>query len=368
MAIYQITDEGFNRLAETSFNAEKIYERKDLQRLLKSNIEVLSPDLKVIAEEFGEWADSNRRIDLLCLDKDANLVVVEIKRTDDGGHMELQAIRYAAMVSAMTFKQLVDVHAKFLRLSDNTGDEAERAILDFLGWDELNEDLFANEVRIILASADFSREITTSVIWLNQYGIDIRCVRLRPYRMENGTRLVDVQQIIPLPEASDYQTRIRAKEREGKQQRAERYDLRLQFWTGLLGHARTRTQLHANRSPGKYSYIGGSTGTRGLNLNYAVREDDAQAELYIDFGVGFDDKNLQVLNQLLSQKESIEQVFGGELEWEALPGSRGCRIRKKVAGGYRSPTSEWPRIFHQMVSAMINLDKALRPHIKKLNV
>lgn len=366
MAIYQITDAGFNRLSETSFNTEKIYERKDLQRLLKSNIEALAPDLKVIAEEFGEWADSNRRIDLLCIDKDANLVVVEIKRTEDGGHMELQAIRYAAMVSAMTFRQLIEAHAKFLHLHANA-DEAEKSILEFLGWDEPNEDDFASEVKIILASADFSREITTSVIWLNQYGLDIRCVRFRPYKMENGAVLVDVQQIIPLPEASDYQTRIRAKEREGKQQRAERYDLRFQFWTGLLEHARTRTQLHANRSPGKYSYIGGSTGKRGLNYNYAVREEDAQAELYIDFGQGLDDKNLQVFNQLLSQKDSIEGVFGGELEWEDLPDRRGCRIRKRVEGGYRWPVDKWPSISEQLVGAMINLDKAVRPHIQNLS-
>ncbi|HWS99891.1 MAG TPA: DUF4268 domain-containing protein [Pyrinomonadaceae bacterium] len=368
MAIFQITENGFNRLSETSFNAEKIYERKDLQRLLKSNVEALSSDLKVIAEEFGDWADSNRRIDLLCIDKDANLVVVEIKRTDDGGHMELQAIRYAAMVSTMTFKQLVEAHAKFLRSADAADGEAEKAILEFLEWSEPDEEIFAKEVRIILASADFSREITTSVMWLNRFGLDIRCVRFRPYRMENSTLLVDVQQIIPLPEASDYQTRIRAKEREGKEHRAERYDLRLQFWTGLLEYAKTRTSLHATRSPGKYSWIGGSTGKRGLSYNYAVREDDAQAELYIDFGTGSDDKNLQVFNQLASQKENIEQVFGGELQWEDLPEKRGCRIRKIVAGGYRSPSDEWPRIFEQLVSAMINLDKALRPHIQSLSV
>ena len=57
------------------------------------------PSGMVLAEEFGEWEASRRRIDLLVLDKDANLVVVELKRTDDGGHMELQALRYAAMVS-----------------------------------------------------------------------------------------------------------------------------------------------------------------------------------------------------------------------------------------------------------------------------
>lgn len=43
------------------------------------------------------------------VDDNANLVVIELKRDDDGGHMELQAIRYAAMVSGMTFSRAVDV-------------------------------------------------------------------------------------------------------------------------------------------------------------------------------------------------------------------------------------------------------------------
>ena len=36
---------------------------------------------------------------------DANLVVVELKRTEDGGLMDLQALRYAAMISAMPFER-----------------------------------------------------------------------------------------------------------------------------------------------------------------------------------------------------------------------------------------------------------------------
>jgi hypothetical protein len=51
----------------------------------------------------------------LGLDKDANLVVIELKRTDDGGHMELQSIRYAAMVSQMTFDQAVEAYTTYLQ-------------------------------------------------------------------------------------------------------------------------------------------------------------------------------------------------------------------------------------------------------------
>src|SRR5436305_13220326 len=103
MALFELTKDNLIPAAETQLHREGIYERTDLQRLLRQDVAVLAPDLMVLAQEFGNWEDSNRRIDLLCLDKDAQLVIVEIKRTEDGGHMELQAIRYAAMVSAMMF-------------------------------------------------------------------------------------------------------------------------------------------------------------------------------------------------------------------------------------------------------------------------
>jgi len=69
--------------------------------LLRDKPEALDPDLMIISEEFSEWDESARRIDLLGLDRQGTLVVIELKRVEDGGHMELQALRYAAMVSSM---------------------------------------------------------------------------------------------------------------------------------------------------------------------------------------------------------------------------------------------------------------------------
>ena len=73
------------------------------------------------------------------------------------------------------------------------------------------------EVGIVLASEDFSQEITTTVLWLNElHNLDIRCVRLSPYKL--GDRLLlDVQHVIPLPEASAYTVRVREKEKAVRQ-------------------------------------------------------------------------------------------------------------------------------------------------------
>jgi RecB family endonuclease NucS len=91
MPLFEITANQLRPLATASLSEMRVRERGDLQRLLRSQIDVLGEDLLVLAEEFGDWEDSRRRIDLLAVDSQANLVVIELKRTADGGQMELQA-------------------------------------------------------------------------------------------------------------------------------------------------------------------------------------------------------------------------------------------------------------------------------------
>ena len=70
-------------------------------------------------------------------------------------------------------------------------------MLRFLGWSAPDEDSFASDVRIVLVSEGFSKELTTAVLWLNSRDINIRCIRLQPYRAD-GKTLIDVQQVVPL--------------------------------------------------------------------------------------------------------------------------------------------------------------------------
>jgi len=217
MAIYELGHDTIEVIPETTFENENIKERLDLQRLFRDKIDVITSDLMIITEEFGNWEDSKRRIDLLALDRDANLVVLELKRTQDGGFMDLQALRYSAMISTMTFEQIVEAHQEYLARRKMERD-ARQAIMDFLEWEELREDQFARDVKIVLVSAEFSKELTTTVMWLNSRDLDIRCVRMKPYNLD-GKVILDIQQVIPLPEAEEYQVKLRNKD---MRQRASR--------------------------------------------------------------------------------------------------------------------------------------------------
>jgi hypothetical protein len=220
MRLFVLEEDRLAPVAATTFEAARIRERQDLQRFLKGNIEVIDPDLLVIAEEYGDWEDSRRRIDLLAVDRDANLVVIELKRDEDGGHMELQALRYAAMVAPMTFQQAVATYQRHLDREQPNRD-AESLLLEFFGRDSAADCAFGEDVRIVLVAHDFSRELTTTVMWLLHRELDVRCFRLQPHQLD-GRLLVAAQQIIPLPEASEYQVSIREKEAVERRARRQR--------------------------------------------------------------------------------------------------------------------------------------------------
>jgi hypothetical protein len=176
-----------------------------------------------------------------------------------------------------------------------------------------------------------------------------------------------VQQVIPLPEATAYQVQLREKEQKGRKDRAERYGLRLRFWQGLLACAKSRTPLHSNISPGEYHWIGTSSGVRGLNLNYVIRQDEGSVELYIDRGDS--ETNKRLFDALKERKDEIETAFGKPLIWQRLEKKQACRISFIVAtGGYKDDDSNWPAIYEAMVEAMIQLEKALRPALDALDV
>jgi len=51
---------------------------------------------------------------------------------------------------------------------------------------------------------------------LNERDLDITCVRMKPYKYQDQI-LIDIQQVLPLPEAKDYQIRAQKKAEERRE-------------------------------------------------------------------------------------------------------------------------------------------------------
>ena len=151
-----------------------------------------------------------------------------------------------------------------------------------------------------------------------------------------------------------------------KKNLGERGKLRREFWTGLLEYSKTQTKLHSNISPNQYSWLGTSAGKSGLGLNYAIRQHDAQIEIYIDLGANHEDENNTIFNKFFKNKKDIEDSFGDNLNWQPLENRRACRIQYIIPiGGWRDE-DKWELIHSSMVDKMISFEKAIRPIIKRL--
>lgn len=356
MALYEITADNLQAISQTTFEQVGLMERNDLQRLLKNQIEVILPGILIIAEEFGDWEESRRRVDLLGLDKNGNIIVIELKRTEDGGHMDLQAIRYAAMVSTMTFDQVVDAYQRFLHQENKPDEDARDSILNFLGWEEPLEDEFAQDVKIVLVSSNFSKEITSAIIWLNQRDLDIRCIRCIPYK-DNGRILLDVQQVIPLPEAEEFQIKIREKVQKERIGISEKNNQRFKFLNNLLITAKRLTNTHNGISTPTRDNICYKSLAGPKFYYYVPNQFSTRIELYLDHPIASENK--EVFDEIYKHKQEIEEKFGEPLIWQRLSDKKASRIRYDFDIGYKSDETEWLEVHKDIIEKMISLERIL---------
>lgn len=205
----------FEKIESTSFTELNIWERQHIQEWIRQAPEILGEELLVVSIEFDRFVNSNDRLDVLAIDRQGNLVVIELKRDAFAGYADLQSIRYAAMVSSMTIDNLLPYYIayqkKYLNIENPSKEESRTAIEEFVYLEAFEE--LTSKPRIILCSENFSQEITTTVLWLNQSGLDISCIRITPHKI--GEQVVIVpNKIIPLQEAKQYLIDIQKKEEQ----------------------------------------------------------------------------------------------------------------------------------------------------------
>jgi len=114
----------------------------------------------------------------------------------------------------MTFSDVVAAYELFLekqKMADSL--DARTRICSFLGISLDEEKQISDFPKILLIAPSYSREITTTVLWLNRLneaGIFIRCFEVKPYLIDSKQYL-DFEQVLPLPSAEEYTVKMREK-------------------------------------------------------------------------------------------------------------------------------------------------------------
>ena len=292
------------------------HEAYDFTQWLQENIDILneSLDLELVSAE-REQAAGSFSIDIVAESSDGDTYVIE-NQLEKSNHDHLgKVITYLTSMKARGAIWIVS--------------EPRQEHVNAMAW--LNE----------ASSADF-------------YLVKVEAVRI------GDSPAAPLLTLIVGPSAE-------AKEAgRAKQEMAERYDIRKQWWSQLV--QLPGAKLHAHITPGQYSWLGTSSGVRGLNLNYSVTQNECGVELYVDRGKDCEEENEAIFDQLLESKDKVQAAVSFPLSWQRLDGRRACRIRIDLPGGYRSPESEWPEIQQRMTDAMTQLEAALKPVLRGLQL
>ena len=363
-----LSDNRIVQLDERRFSELKLNEREHLQEWLVKTPEALGEDLLVVQKEFDGFEDTRERLDLLALDKEGRVVVIENKLDDSGRNVVWQALKYVAYCSSLKKAEIVEIYQNYLDQWTD-GESAVTNLCEFLDVEDLDDTVLnaGNEQRLILVAANFRKEVTATVLWLIGHGIRAQCFRVVPYSFGEEL-LIDLQQIIPTPEAADYMIGMADKESEEKsihRTQTRRHELRQAFWTRTLKELRTRgVSRYENVSPSREYWLASPTGVSGCGYNMIFGKNLARVELYLNRSRAVENK--WIYDQLEKERQEIEGRFEAELLWQRLDDKKPSRISlQQPFDGYDE--KNWPGIVVWLCEHIVKLEAAVSEPLERLN-
>lgn len=348
------------KVQESTFESLGITERYDIQEWIANNPEILEYDseLLIIQKEFDGFEETNRRLDLLALDSNGNLVIIENKRDDTGTDVTWQAINYASFCSTLTKREIISIYRDYLfqyEKKNYSEEETEQFIDEFL--DNQNIAYPTDSQRIILVAHNFRKEVLSAVQWLNTNGLDITCIRFTPYEFNNNL-LLDVDRILPQDEIKDYTLKMAAKAADKKSQKVEQgqfAERNLKFWKYFSTIFNTKGTVFENvnswdATKDNYKNASAKFG-KSIQFNLVITNDNARVELYI----GSSDKeyNKNVFDFYNSHKQEIEEELSDYvIIWQRLDKGKASRIA--LVDSDVNPSNEkcWDEVVNFLIKAL----------------
>jgi hypothetical protein len=194
-----------------------------------------------------------------------------------------------------------------------------------------------------------------------------QCFRVLPYSFEEEL-FIDVQQIIPTPEAEEFMIGMSSKDTEEKTAQVTqkgRHRLRLEFWNDALDTLRTNgVDLFQNINPSRDHWLSAGSGVRSCPYNLIFSRDEARVELSLQRSDREENKN--IFDQLFSKKEEIESKFGSQLTWKRMDDKKSSRIQfAQPFDGFNR--ENWPEMIDWLAKHMAQFEKALSNPLNAAN-
>jgi hypothetical protein len=309
-----------SKLKKMRFNELGFTERNHLQEWLANQPDALGEDLLIIQKEFDGFDDTKERLDLLAIDKKGSLVIIENKLDDSGRDVVWQCLKYASYCSTLSKTQIAEIYQRYLDRHFQ-GKDAKSLICEFLVQEDFAEVVLnpGTDQRLIMVAAQFRKEVTSTVLWLLKHRVFVKCFKATPFQ-DGETLFLNIEQIIPLPEAEELMIGISEKESEeqsSERGQATRHLLRTDFWHRTLeALERADVDLYANVGPSRDHWLNAGSGLSGVFYTMIFNKDEARVEFAL--GRASKEQNKALYDVLYARREAIEAKFGTPLDWRRM--------------------------------------------------
>lgn len=184
-----------------SDQSNQAYQRdpSEVIQWIEGSPEILAEPLLIIARDLS--LPIGKKVSLLALDKAANLVIIETKQENYNG-FEWQAIKSVSYFSNLFPDDIFHFYAQYL---GTTEEEAQARAEEFVDADL---QLLNQKQRIIMVAPDFPPDLLSSVFYLREHQIEIKCLKLQRFTNSANDVFIVPTWIVPIQELKDHVERL----------------------------------------------------------------------------------------------------------------------------------------------------------------
>ena len=190
MRVFSVGPDGrFTKYERLPFEADHV--ESELEGWLETNPDGILEDGPLLIVGRQVPTDLGKSIDLLGVDREGNVVVVELKRGRTPRDVVAQALEYAAFAAHLDVDELEGI------LGEYHGDESlgladhHREYFDQTGAVAFNKDQ-----RIVIVGQRVTPEIKQTALFLSSKGIQITCVEFIFFQGADGGRLLSQDTVV----------------------------------------------------------------------------------------------------------------------------------------------------------------------------
>ncbi|MBD8848413.1 hypothetical protein [Priestia megaterium] len=289
-----LSNNQLEEIQETTFFENDLKERQHIEEWIRKTPEILEEELLIIGHEYDKF-EVNERLDLLAIDKDGKLVIIEVKRDTTGGHVDFQALKYASYCSRLSPQDILEIYEDYIK-TNGLRVEALEELMSFLDVEDeegLNSIININQ-RIIIVAKEIDKRILSVCTWLYENNIDIKCVSIKPYKVDDQL-IIDTNQIIPPDKLEDYYINKKAVLNERKIHINNEVS---GFLEAVANYINNNTDYKVRYGGKRYYCVGGKFLDKPLNFIFGYSKRGNYLSIHLESNVQEGQELLKKLNEV----------------------------------------------------------------------